>query len=764
MELTQVRLLTFRAALATAGTAAMLGFGAFAAPAGAATIPVICDPAALSTAIDTANTSAGPDTLDLASSCNYSIANPPADTNHDWYGPSGLPAISSNVTIEGHGSTITRSGVANYRLFFVGADPTRPETLGYTTPGPGQLALHDLTVSAGRAEGGDSYLGGGGAGMGGAIFNQGTLTMRGVTLSGNAADGGDAGAFGSGHSGGAGIGQDAPNAGGTGGGFGVAGFAGASGGSPGVGTDQGGGGGGDFAANDGFDGSGVNGGPGGKSGTSPSGLGGAGRSGYSGFLIAGGVVGTGGATGDGAGGGAGNYSNNPFHGGLGGPGGGFGVGGGNAGSGNGPGGGGVGGGGGGGSAGGGGGFGAGGGVGGNAGATDAQRGGGGGYGGGGADGTGPGGFGGGTGGPYSTGVGGGGAGLGGAIFNMQGVVTVVDSTLSTNTASGGTSTANAGSGIGGAIFDLNGTVSVYGSTFTGNTASTNQGDLFVHGYDSSTPLAGGTQHRIASGIIDDASIDDASSSGGTTPAGTNLATATITVVPAAPTVTSSNPVSGSNNNSPLIIGAAPALTTVKLYTASDCTGALAATGTAADFGTTGLPVSVADNSTTDFYATATLGSDTSRCSPTHVTYAEVSVIPAAPTVSSTNPPSGSNNNSPHIIGTAQASTTVKLYTASDCSGSVAATGTASDFGSAGLQVSVADNSTTDFYATATLGPETSTCSATHATYAEVTPPLTPPTPSAAATGQRAAALKKCKKKKTSKARKKCKKKAQKLPV
>jgi hypothetical protein len=234
-------------------------------------------------------------------------------------------------------------------------------------------------------------------------------------------------------------------------------------------------------------------------------------------------------------------------------------------------------------------------------------------------------------------------------------------------------------------------------------------------------------------------------------------------------VTSTNPPSGSNNNSPLVIGTAPASTTVKLYKTSDCSGAVAASGAASDFATTGLAVSVADNSTTDFYATATLGSDTSRCSPTHVTYAEVSVIPAAPTVSSTNPPSGSNNNSPHIIGTAQASTTVKLYTASDCSGGVAATGTASDFGSAGLQVSVADNSTTDFYATATLGPETSTCSSTHVTYAEVTPPPTPPppptpTPPAAATGQRAAALKKCKKKKTAKARKKCKKKANKLPL
>lgn len=44
------------------------------------------------------------------------------------------------------------------------------------------------------------------------------------------------------------------------------------------------------------------------------------------------------------------------------------------------------------------------------------------------------------------------------------------------------------------------------------------------------------------------------------------------------------------------------------------------------------------------------------------------------------------------------------------------------------------------------------------------PPPTPPATSPASTGQRAAALKKCKKKKTAQARKKCKKKANKLPV
>src|SRR4051794_18728001 len=100
MNLTQKRIFAL---------AALLSFGAFAAPAGAATISVGCTtPAAeLSLAIDTANADVAPDTLNLAPACAYAIPNPPADTNHNWYGPSGLPAISSDITIEGNGSTIS---------------------------------------------------------------------------------------------------------------------------------------------------------------------------------------------------------------------------------------------------------------------------------------------------------------------------------------------------------------------------------------------------------------------------------------------------------------------------------------------------------------------------------------------------------------------------------------------------------------------------------------------------------------------------------
>ncbi|MFO0799996.1 MAG: choice-of-anchor Q domain-containing protein [Gemmataceae bacterium] len=84
-----------------------------------------------------------------------------------------------------------------------------------------------------------------------------------------------------------------------------------------------------------------------------------------------------------------------------------------------------------------------------------------------------------------SGGGGGGAGLGGAIFNDGGTVTITGSTLSTNTATGGSGGAGttaaetgfAGSGTGGGVFNRLGTVTVLNSTITGNTASDDGGGV-----------------------------------------------------------------------------------------------------------------------------------------------------------------------------------------------------------------------------------------------------------------------------------------------
>ncbi|HYN68784.1 MAG TPA: PxKF domain-containing protein, partial [Candidatus Eisenbacteria bacterium] len=113
-----------------------------------------------------------------------------------------------------------------------------------------------------------------------------------------------------------------------------------------------------------------------------------------------------------------------------------------------------------------------------------------------------------------------------------------------------------------------------------------------------------------------------------TDAATNSAFATKTaskdtLAPAAPSITSSSPASPANDNSPVLIGSAEPGSTVKIYTSSTCTTGLQVSGSAAAFASPGLTVTVADNSSTTFYATATdAAGNTSLCS-SGFTYSEV---------------------------------------------------------------------------------------------------------------------------------------------
>jgi hypothetical protein len=234
------------------------------------------------------------------------------------------------------------------------------------------------------------------------------------------------------------------------------------------------------------------------------------------------------------------------------------------------------------------------------------------------------------------------------------------------------------------------------------------------------------------------------------------------------------------------MGSADSGTTVKLYTTSGCTGTPAAMGPAATFASPGLEVTVGDNTTITFKATASdaanntsacssglaytedsaapntmidsgppdptndptptftfssnEGSSTFECrvdsnpfatctsphttamltqdahtfevkatdqagntdqSPASDTFTVDTQAPATPSVTDTDPGSPANDNTPEVMGSAEAGSTVKLYTTSDCTGSPAATGPAADFAASGLTVTVADNTTTTFKATAT---------------------------------------------------------------
>lgn len=100
---------------------------------------------------------------------------------------------------------------------------------------------------------------------------------------------------------------------------------------------------------------------------------------------------------------------------------------------------------------------------------------------------------GGAGGGTAAGAGGGGGGMGGAIFNFGGSVSIVNSTLSANTAQGGDgaslseSQGAGGSGYGGGFFNLNGAATVLNSTFASNTVTAGSGGTPQHDGGGFTP-------------------------------------------------------------------------------------------------------------------------------------------------------------------------------------------------------------------------------------------------------------------------------------
>ncbi len=100
----------------------------------------------------------GADTITLQSDVTLTAENNNTD------GPNGLPSITSQITIEGAGHTVQRSnasGTPNFRIFHVASS--------------GDLTLNNTIVTGGSS--GDN--------KGGAIYNNGTMTVSNSTTSGN---------------------------------------------------------------------------------------------------------------------------------------------------------------------------------------------------------------------------------------------------------------------------------------------------------------------------------------------------------------------------------------------------------------------------------------------------------------------------------------------------------------------------------------------------------------------------------------------------
>ena len=430
-------------------------------------------------AILDADTSGGANTIVFDSSLASEIIALTSNDADTAYGPTALVIgnlHSDNITIDGSGAPLLElSGDSLRRIFAVSSTST--------------LTLENITLTDGMAQGGaggggslsDNVPGGGGggggAGLGGAIFNAGTLDIVQSTLSGNTAVGGSTTLSGTAFFGGSG-GGSAINSGG-------------------IGANYGGGGGGGVGGS----GSNASGNTGGLGGANQSGtqatagssgtLGGGGGGG--GKAVAGGNGTAASTIGLGGGGGGGGGETTDVDGAAGGAGG----------------------------------FGAGGGGGGGAESNDGAggAGGAGGFGGGGGGGGiysytgdtgagGVGGFGGGSG--YGGGMGttgqkgGGGAGMGGAIFNDGGTVTITNSTLTGNTAQGGTGFTN-GQGLGGAIFSRNGTLNTLNATISANTASSATG---VYVYADNAPATATINNTII-GQTSNSITDFVASVGGT---------------------------------------------------------------------------------------------------------------------------------------------------------------------------------------------------------------------------------------------------------
>jgi hypothetical protein len=196
--------------------------------------------------------------------------------------------------------------------------------------------------------------------------------------------------------------------------------------------------------------------------------------------------------------------------------------------------------------------------------------------------------------------------------------------------------------------------------------------------------------------------------------------------PPAPVLTDSDPDSPGNDLRPEIKGTAQAGSTVTIYTTSDCSGTIAAQGTAEAFMSPGLTVAVGAGSTTTFWAYASVGIERSPCSAAGLTHVEDPAPPPVPIVVDTVPASPSADNTPQVRGTAAEGMTVRLYTNASCTGEFAGIGSAAEFASPGLSVQVGDNSTTLFYAQAFDGVLTSACSSTFAIYTQQLP--APPAP------------------------------------
>ncbi len=196
----------------------------------------------------TCEAGSGDDVIELEAGATYTMT-APVDDPYNPTGPTATPIVLSNITIEGNGAKLVRAnpgrdftGLPNFRAFAVGNRPfvtcvsfplieacveDSDTTMPIPGDGKGKLTLKNLFIKGFTAKGGNGASGGGGGlGAGGAIYVlQAGLDVQNTTFQDNGAGGGNGSANVNATGGGGGGGL-----GGNGGAKGVAPFHGGGGG------------------------------------------------------------------------------------------------------------------------------------------------------------------------------------------------------------------------------------------------------------------------------------------------------------------------------------------------------------------------------------------------------------------------------------------------------------------------------------------------------------------------------------------------------
>jgi hypothetical protein len=174
------------------------------------------------------------------------------------------------------------------------------------------------------------------------------------------------------------------------------------------------------------------------------------------------------------------------------------------------------------------------------------------------------------------------------------------------------------------------------STAASTEGSPRSGVPFIHGLAGTGAIAGGWTDMQATpvdpGPGGDTAVCEVVEEHIEGPGGIWMQQEGDVVPPAAPQLLSTDPVSPGSSGSPLIRGAAETGSTVHVYAGAGCTGTPVATGSAAELGSPGISVTVADGATTVFSATATdpAGNSSACSAPISYTHPDGGFPPPPP--------------------------------------------------------------------------------------------------------------------------------------